>query len=544
MSLRLRILLSVVVLVLVGLLVADAVTYVSLRSFLLRRVDQQLTDARSSALHALNESSTESPSQLNSPPGGGPGAGPNFPPGTYAAMLNASGKTLEAVGFTYGGTSTAKPTLSVALVRAATAHGGQSFATVASTDNGGVGYRVLAWQPLSVGGAAQTAYTVVVAIPLTDLSGTLQRLLLVEVLVTVGVLLGLAVLAWWLVRREMRPLEDMAATAGAIAAGDLSERVGRADSATEVGRLGLALNAMLAQIEQAFARRQASEDALRRFLAQASHELRTPLASIRGYSELFRRGAKDRPEDLELAMRRIEQEAARMGVLVEELLLLARLDEGRPLERAPVDLARVAADAVADARITDPGRSISCDAPVPVVVIGDDPRLRQVATNLVTNAVRHAGPSAGVWVSVRADGDWAKLEVRDDGVGIAADVAERVFEPFYTGAEAGTGDWGVGSGPGDVQAVADGTPGGAPADAAVSADGGGVRDRAAGPGLPKNTTGLGLAIALSIARAHGGSIDLETSPGQGTRFVVRLPLDASEKAEPAMESAVVAAEEA
>jgi two-component system, OmpR family, sensor kinase len=541
MSLRLRILLSVVVLVLVGLLVADAVTYVSLRSFLLRRVDQQLTDARSPALHALNESSTGSPSQLNSPPGGGPGAGPNFPPGTYAALLNASGKTLEAVGFTYGGTSTSKPKLSVALVRAATAHGGQSFASVGSTDNGGVGYRVLAWQPLSVGGAAQTAYTVVVAIPLTDLSGTLQRLLLVEVLVTVGVLLGLAVLAWWLVRREMRPLEDMAVTAGAIAAGDLSERVGRADSATEVGRLGLALNAMLAQIEQAFARRQASEDALRRFLAQASHELRTPLASIRGYSELFRRGAKDRPEDLELAMRRIEQEAARMGVLVEELLLLARLDEGRPLERAPVDLARVAADAVADARITDPGRSISCDAPVPVVVIGDDPRLRQVATNLVTNAVRHAGPNAGVWVSVRADGDWAELEVRDDGVGIAADVAERVFEPFYTGAEAASGDWGAGSGPRDVQAVADETPGGAPADAAVSADGDVVRDRAAGPGLPKNTTGLGLAIALSIARAHGGSIDLETSPGQGTRFVVRLPL---EKAEPAVECSAAAAEEA
>lgn len=219
-----------------------------------------------------------------------------------------------------------------------------------------------------------------------------------------------------------------------------------------------------------------------------------------------------------------------MGVLVEELLLLARLDEGRPLERAPVDLAHVAADAVADARITDPGRSISCEAPAPVVVVGDDTRLRQVATNLVTNAVRHAGPDARVWVVARADGDWAELEVRDDGVGIAADVAERVFEPFYTGAEAAAG-----SGRGDVRDDAADETRRATADGAASMDGDVVHDRAAGPGLPKNTTGLGLAIALSIARAHGGSIDFETSPGTGTRFVVRLPLDAGAKAKPAGE---------
>ena len=160
-------------------------------------------------------------------------------------------------------------------------------------------------------------------------------------------------------RRELRPLDDMAATAGAIAAGDLTRRVERADARTEVGRLGLALNAMLAQIEEAFTRSRNSENALRRFLAQASHELRTPLSSVRGYAELFRRGAKERPEDLDLAMRRIEQEAARMGVLVEDLLLLARLDEGRALDRAPVDLTQLAADAVADARIVEPDRDVS-----------------------------------------------------------------------------------------------------------------------------------------------------------------------------------------
>ena len=547
MSLRLRLLLSVVVLVLVGLLVADAVTYVSLRSFLLQRVDQQLLDARNPVFHALSDSGQgPSPSQFNVPPGGVP----NFPPGTYAALLNASGKTLGAVPFLYGGTSTAKPKLSVSLVRAATAGGGQAFASVGSAGNGGLGYRVLAWQPRTGGnggsdsGVSQNAYTVVVAIPLTEVSGTLQQLLLIEILVSVGVLLGLAGLAWWLVRREMRPLEDMAVTAGAIAAGDLSRRVERAEPVTEVGRLGLALNAMLAQIEQAFARRQASENALRHFLAQASHELRTPLASIRGYAELFRRGAKDRPQDLELAMRRIEQEATRMGVLVEELLLLARLDEGRPMERAPVDLARVAADAVADARITDPGRSIACDAPQPVMVSGDDARLRQVATNLVTNAVRHAGPDAHVWVSARADDEWAELEVRDDGVGISAEVAERIFEPFFTAAaddEGGAGgagrardEGGAGGAEqadGDADRVGDAAGTGA---AGASADdegaAGGAVDRAAGPGLPKSATGLGLAIALSIVRAHGGRIDLETSPKQGTRFVVRLPLGADGRA--------------
>ncbi len=470
---------------------------------------------------------------------------PNFPPGTYAALLNASGKTLAALPFTYGGTSTSTPKLSVSLVRAATAGGGQAFASVGAADAAVSDYRVLAWQPRSGGngqpgsGTSQAAYTVVVAIPLTEVGGTLQQLLLIEILVSVGVLLGLAGVGWWLVRREMRPLEDMAATAGAIAGGDLSRRVERAEPGTEVGRLGLALNVMLAQIEQAFARRQASENALRRFLAQASHELRTPLASIRGYAELFRRGARDKPEDLELAMRRIEQEATRMGVLVEELLLLARLDEGRPLERAPVDLARVAADVVADARITDPGRSITCEAAQPVVVAGDDARLRQVTTNLVTNAVRHAGRDAHVWVTVRASGDWAELEVRDDGVGIPAAIAERVFEPFFTGAaldEGGIGGAGRMSddeqqaGGGAEQAGSEleqagiGSDGdAAPAGLLGAAVGDVADDRADGPALPRSTTGLGLAIALSIARAHGGRIDVESAPDQGTRFTVRLP---------------------
>jgi two-component system OmpR family sensor kinase len=236
---------------------------------------------------------------------------------------------------------------------------------------------------------------------------------------------------------------------------------------------------MLTQIEVAFTRSHNSENALRRFLAQASHELRTPLSSVRGYAELFRRGAKEHPEDLDLAMRRIEQEAARMGVLVEELLLLARLDEGRSLEREPVDLTQVAADAVADARILAPDRDVELEQTGPVGVLGDDSRLRQVVTNLVMNALQHAGAEASVVVSTRAVDGQAILEVADDGVGMPDDVAARVFEPFYR-------------------------PAGA-------------------HGRSEGTAGLGLSIVAAIAEAHGGTVDLQTSLDQGARFRVRLP---------------------
>ncbi len=489
MSLRLRLLLALVALVAVGLLVADAVTYASLRSFLVTRVDQQLEQARGPAVRALLESGSGGSPSL---PGGPPGGVPNLPPGTYVAIIDSSGRTVSATAFTYGGESVAPPSLPSDLSKLVTTNPEGATVTVGATGSR-LTYRVLVWGVTATTGAD---YIVVVAVPLSDLKQTLGRLLLIEVLVTVGVLLGLGGLAWWIVRREMRPLEDMAVTAGAIAAGDLTRRVEPAEPRTEVGRLGLALNAMLAQIEQAFARRKASEDALRRFLAQASHELRTPLASIRGYAELFRRGAKDRPEDLELAMRRIEQEGARMGVLVEELLLLARLDEGRPLKREPVDLAQVATDAVADARITDPGRVIDLAVSDPVVLEGDEVRLRQVAANLVMNALVHAGPEAQVLVGARAHDGWAELEVSDDGVGMSPEVAEHVFEPFFH---------------------ADGEPG---------------EESSPGEAKAKSTTGLGLAIALGIAQAHGGTIDLRTAPGQGSDFIVRLPLDTGERSAP------------
>ena len=202
---------------------------------------------------------------------------------------------------------------------------------------------------------------------------------------------------------------------------------------------------------------------------------------MRGYAELFRRGARERPEDLDLAMRRIEQEAARMGVLVEDLLLLARLDEGRALDRRPVDLTQLAADAAADARIVAPGRDVSVEQTGPVVVAGDESRLRQVLGNLVTNALRHGGPDAAVRLRTSVVDSRAVLEVSDDGPGMRPEVAARAFEPFYRPDES----------------------------------------RARGEG----TAGLGLSIVAAIAEAHGGTVELDTAPDQGATFRVLLPLE-------------------
>ena len=336
-----------------------------------------------------------------------------------------------------------------------------------------------------------------VALPLDDNRATLRHLLGIELGMGVGVLAALAALGWWVVRLGLRPLDHIGATAAAIAAGDLSRRVERAEERTEVGRLGLALNRMLGQIESAFDERRATEDRLRRFVADASHELRTPLTSIRGYAELFRRGAADRPEDLALAMRRIEEESARMGVLVEDLLLLARLDQAkldesdgagvdhdgpRPFEKAPVDLARLAADAVADARAVSPDRTITFADGAPVTVLGDELRLRQVAANLLSNAQVHTPPGTAVRVKVSAVGDRARLEVSDDGPGLAPEAAARVFERFFRVDKA--------------------------------------RSRATGG------AGLGLSIVAAIAEVHGGTARLEPpAPDRpGATFVVELPL--------------------
>jgi two-component system OmpR family sensor kinase len=341
----------------------------------------------------------------------------------------------------------------------------------------GVTYRV---EAVAVPGG-----TLVTAVPLDPTDQTLASLSHVELIVSIVVVVALLVLALWIVRFGLRPLEEMTETAGAIAAGDLSQRIRRPEERGEVGRLGSALNGMLSQIEAAFAERTVSESRLRRFVADASHELRTPLTSIRGYAELLRKGALDDEDARRRAAERIEHEASRMGLLVDDLLLLARLDQGRPLERSIVDLGAVVRDAVEAARAADRDRQISLDVSGAVVVPGDSARLRQVLDNLLRNAVVHTPAGTPVHVVVGREGPRAVVTVADEGPGLEASQAARLFDRFYRGSEARTGEG----------------------------------------------TGLGLSIVAALVAAHGGRAFVESTPGRGTVFTVEVPAsDASDEA--------------
>ena len=320
--------------------------------------------------------------------------------------------------------------------------------------------------------------TLVVATSLTTVNATLTSLRTIELAVSLGLLAALLVLMTLLIRQGLRPLEDMAKEADAIATGDLTRRVRPTEGDGEIARLGRALNGMLSQIETAFAQRARSEDRLRSFLADVSHELRTPLTSIRGYAELLRKDALGDDEARDRALSRIEKEAARMGSLVGDLAVLARQGEGPEPARYRVDLAAVAAEAVADARTIDATRSIQLSAPTEVPVSGDDARLEQMVHNLLGNALAHTPRGTPVEVGVAVQGDQAVLEVRDRGPGMNPDQARHAFDRFYRG----NGD---------------------------RLDGG---------------SGLGLFIVAALAHTFGGSASVDTAMGQGSTFQVVLPL--------------------
>jgi two-component system, OmpR family, sensor kinase len=388
-------------------------------------------------------------------------------------------------------------------------------------------WRVMAetvqWQTQVPGQPAQTTTGVlIVTVNLGNINALTRELILFDLLVGGAIVIGLTIVAIAVIRANLRPLDDIELTAGQIAAGHLDHRIPERDPRTEVGSLGRSLNAMLSQIETAFHAREESERAahrseerMRRFIADASHELRTPLTTIRGFAEYYRQrggakkiksifGATDSAassvatdtapssggmtaEELDRIMKRLESEASRMGLLVEDLLQLARLDQQRPLDKRPVDLLTLAADAVQDARLVAPDRAIDLDvAPgAAFLVDGDEQRLRQVIGNLVNNALTHTPAGTSVRVAIASgtlkSGDPAVvLDVIDDGPGMTAEQAQRAFERFYR------------------------------ADAA--------RNRASGG------TGLGLAIVAGLVAAHGGQVSVKTSPGQGADFRVKLPL--------------------
>jgi two-component system OmpR family sensor kinase len=443
------------------------VTYREVGNFLVSRVDQELTSASQNPALFFRTYFDPSSRSTN-----------GVPPGTYAEFRDQTGALVQHTE-TYPGQ--AIPNLPDSIP----AHADFTL------DN--PHYRVATAPATARTDAGPVDGTVIVAIPMRDVDDTLHHLLLIEILVATFVLIALAILAWWVVKLGLRPLEEMGETAGAIAAGDLSRRVEPADDLTEVGRLGLALNTMLGQIEGAFEERTASEVRLRRFVADASHELRTPLTSIRGYAELFRRGASERPEDLAKTMSRIEEAAARMGVLVEDLLLLARLDQGRPLELERVDLSHLVGAAVDDLRAAAPARPVFYESSGKVMVTADENRIRQVVANLLENARSHTPPDTPVEVRVSEDGNEALIEISDRGPGMSEEDAARAFERFYR------------------------------ADPSRARDSGG--------------SGLGLAIVAAITAAHGGRAEVQTAPGEGATFRVWVPCEAAPQPEPDPEPA-------
>jgi two-component system OmpR family sensor kinase len=463
-SLRGRLLLAVGAVALVALVVADVATYSALRSFLYERVDQTLDSA-----HRVLESGVDVR-------GGG----------IYYEVRDDTGTVLRHGGAgRFGEEYTPKlPSRITGLSGGAAATGfgpgpggggpeARRHLVVRSSESGGPRFRVLA---SSLPGGGQ----LVIATPLNEVTGTLHRLFRIELAVTLAALVGAGLLGWSLVKVGLGPLEEVEATASAIAEGDLDRRVPGEDATTEIGRLARTLNVMLGKIQNAFSARDATEARLRRFVADASHELRTPLAAVSAYAELFDRGARDNPEDLSRAMSGIRTETARMGGLVEDLLLLVRMDEGRPFEEKPVELVALAAEAVDAARTMGPAWPTTLVAAEPVEVVGDRARLRQVVDNLLSNVRAHTAPGTTATVTVAKDGHHAVLAVSDNGPGMTEEQVGRAFERFYR------------------------------ADPSRSRLHGGA--------------GLGLAIVAAIVETHGGTVEAASPPGGGATFTARLPV--------------------
>jgi len=425
---------------------------------------------------------------------GGPGGPPplvEVPSGTVGILFDAStGKILDEIQ--YGASIAYRPQLP----RPIAAPGPEgTLLTTGSTGSIATTWRVLiSALPAPEQDAPTSTDLIAVAFPTSSVDAALSRLVLVEVLVAISLLAVLAALSWLLLWRGTRPLEQMASEARTISGSDVSRRIGPAKGPTEVVELGRAIDRMLDGIEHAFAERDATEDRLRQFLADASHELRTPLTSIRGFAELLRLGANrgDTQLDQPGVVRRIESEAARMSRLIDDLLLLARLDRSRPVQIKPVDLAVIAADACSDGAAADPERGFSLDAPTQAIVKGDEDHLRQAVANRVTNAVRHTTAGTPVEVSVHTIDSTASLEVRDHGSGLDETALEHVFDRFWQ------------------------------ADRARAGEG----------------AGLGLAIVAAVAAEHGGSASAGNAPGGGGVFSLRIPLAQPEVVPPEVDDGV------
>ena len=490
MSLQKRLVAVVALLLVIGLLVADIVTYASVRSFLYGRTDSTLAQDEGLAFNYLEFAS------VRGLPVSVPALSRRVSTDVYVVVLNRQG---QVVVRRPSGSPT-RPDPAPILTNAIPVqqvpdiyrqHSGVHAGRYAGTFRPDPDAVILGAKGDPDGQYRTIAVTVpqgtlITSLSLNPTNDTLNSLRNVELVASLLVLLAMGILVMLVVRRGLRPLRQMAGTADAIASGDLTRRVPEGHAGTEVGRLGSALNEMLGQIEGAFSEKSASEERLRQFVADASHELRTPLTSIRGYAELLSRGGFADEVGRQKALKRIEEEATRMGGLVEDLLLLAELDRGRPLRHEPVDLHRIGADAVGDSNAMPHDHSLVLVPGGPVVVLGDAERLAQVAHNLVRNALAHTPAGTTVRVSTGVSGRMGFVDVADDGPGIPPEDAERVFDRFYQSDRSRSG---------------------------------------AG-------TGLGLAIVRAIAVALGGTAEVVmpgsgSGSGSGATLRVKIPLAAS-----------------
>jgi two-component system, OmpR family, sensor kinase len=478
MPLRARLVLAAAAVALVALVVADVATYSWLRSFLAGATDRSLEQAATSLLAGPGLGGPGGPT---APPGAGrePGHIQSLAPGLFVEMRSSTGAVVVGPypAHEQGGASYS-PVLPAHIAGLSSGSPRVLF-SAPSVEKGGPELEVLAQR-------APDGEVLVVAMSVASNASTLDHLVLIELVVTAATLAAAVLLGLWLVRVGLRPLTQVEAAAERITEGGLGQRVPGDDGRSEVGRLARALNVMLGRIEQAFDERDATESALRRseerlrrFVADASHELRTPLAAVSAYAELFERGARDRPEDLERLLAGVRAETARMQDLVEDLLLLARLDEGRPLALAPVDLSALAGEAVRTARTLGPGWPVELSAPGPLEVTGDEVRLRQVLDNLLANVRAHTPPGTPTAVTVSRRAEGAVVEVADRGPGMSAEECARAFERFYR------------------------------ADPS--------RSRAHGG------TGLGLSIVAAIVAAHGGQVAARPRDGSGLVVTVTVP---------------------
>jgi two-component system, OmpR family, sensor kinase len=481
-TLRARLIAGLLLLLALACAVVGIVSYLALHGFLLGQLDSQVTVASQRYRGCLNgpppsADNGDSPEGGRQQSGNPEDCGEQQAPQTFSAVFRNGALYGEAVA--YGDCKLTAADR--AALTSIPVNGSPTTQYLSSLGD----YRLVA-----VTGGHDTVY--ISGLPLHPVSSTLRQVELTEAAVFAAALLLTGVLGTGWVRLSLRPLRRVAATATRVTqlplgSGDvvLPERVPDADPRTEVGQVGTAFNRMLGHVERALARRAASETRLRRFAADASHELRTPLAAIRGYAELARRNPGPVPDDVAHALSRVESEAARMSVLVDELLLLAQLDAGRPLASEPVDLTRLTIDAASDARVAAPNHRWVLELPdEPVSVRGDEHRLRQVLANLASNAARHTPGGTTVTIALlpAAGGGGGpgsvQLSVTDDGPGIPADLQPALFERFVRGDSA--------------------------------------RTRSGG------STGLGLAIVDAVVAAHGGQVAVTSRPGR-TSFVITLP---------------------